>query len=1221
MDMNTIMISVLSICTFLLVFMLLVFITERKFIPYSAKFFIVMNITLALSFFYNDFSYIFEHLRIAETHDSAFILTSILCSFAFCIAAGFYPDGLIYEGEIRNRDIILKSGGTRRHYVFGIVASAVILAQITCILILFINGKLYEIVDFQFIELEGYIFYYIFLFADCLAVTVYVLFRMKKIGKLNTVFLLLFFGIILTGSVFDLIYMQDIYMDLSATIAMTVEFVYIQKLSMNRIRQGKLNSELSIIEQNSVVVGLVDDYEGIVYVIIDHKDGNDIAHENRINGAFNEYIPDIKKINSIYERLSLIGRELVIPRERDEYLTNVSRSSILENIAIGSSYQVSFKVKLKDGIHNYRLKFIASRDSEGSLIGYTVGLLNADKQVSDIQTEKAYQQAILTNAYCYYRVDFTQDKVNGSIVERIEGKLFTHESALPSYQASVLSYAEKFLKDEDKKDFIQKTSVDYMQKCFEEGNYMPEFTVKVTDKDDYFKYRRYVTYLSKDERNENLLGMVVVYDVTNQVRIEHEILQRNKQEMTISRCIKAISDYGSEGSALESLLEIIVDYYQAERACVFEVNKRTGCFELNYEWCRPELRTDKQVKFIIPYTESNFLKDRFDADKFVERDIVNNPQAGSERTVPFLQQTKINTYLSVGIKFNKEIVGFLGVANPQYDTNGVYLLNSVATLAYGEITKMNQLSEEAITLNVISKGFHSVYFVDFNTDYMHMYYTRQSNNFSYDSVTSYSGVRQEFLQSNVAAEDIERCSLVTSPEFIMKQFENQTSFAFSYINISSGRRLNFTVEYIKANEDGSRAVVCLNDVTEILKTENEAKERLEKAMVQAKSASNAKSTFMFNMSHDIRTPMNAITGFTHMAKKHIDEKEKVNEYLDKIDTASKQLLSLINEVLEMSRIESGKAEINLVPLNISEKVNNTITIVSSQAEAKGISFSGGVRNIVHNEVMADDTKLGQISLNILGNAIKYTPSGGKVSYIVEELADEPAMPGQSVYRIVVEDNGIGMSEKYLATIFEPFSRERTSTISKIQGTGLGMSIVKELVELLDGNIDIESKQNVGTKVTITIPLNISDRSAVSDIEPSSDEIKVLEGKRVLLVEDNELNREIARDILEEYGVIIDEAEDGEAAVKKYVDTLYKGMAEAYDFILMDIQMPKMNGIEASRAIRDLPLMNNRKRVPIIAMTANAFDEDRQLSIEAGMDAHLAKPINIKSLVETMITLL
>ena len=409
-------------------------------------------------------------------------------------------------------------------------------------------------------------------------------------------------------------------------------------------------------------------------------------------------------------------------------------------------------------------------------------------------------------------------------------------------------------------------------------------------------------------------------------------------------------------------------------------------------------------------------------------------------------------------------------------------------------------------------------------------------------------------------------------------------------------------------------VYMMLQINDEIQQEIEARKALEDAKIAAESASRAKTAFLFNMSHDIRTPMNAILGYTDVAIKHRDDPTRVDDSLEKIKVAGGHLLDLINDILEMSRIESDRLEITEEPADIRKLIEGVGQMTDSLAIPKSIDFQTEVGNMENPYVYIDELHANEVLINITSNAIKYTPEGGKVRFKAAQIS--PAVDGKAVFRFDIEDNGIGMSEEFQQHLFEAFSRERTSTVSKQQGAGLGLSIVKRIVDLAGGSIRVQSRQNEGSTFTVEIPVRVMDEEAVRKYEEDNRTPEIVEkelsfeNRKVLLVEDNEMNREIAAEILEDAGLVVDTAEDGAFAVKAVEDN---GLGH-YDFILMDIQMPVMDGYEAAKAIRAMP---GGDKVTIIAVSANAFEEDIQKSLAVGMNAHVAKPIDVNILLETM----
>ena len=387
-------------------------------------------------------------------------------------------------------------------------------------------------------------------------------------------------------------------------------------------------------------------------------------------------------------------------------------------------------------------------------------------------------------------------------------------------------------------------------------------------------------------------------------------------------------------------------------------------------------------------------------------------------------------------------------------------------------------------------------------------------------------------------------------------------------------------------------------------------EEIRKSAEKARKANEAKTRFLFNMSHDIRTPMNAIVGFSGLLEKSLHDEKKSLGYIKKIRVSSDILLTIINQVLEMARIESGKITLNPESVNIREMVEAMNTVFESSLTKKSLEYQCSL-NVVHDQILCDKTKMEEIILNVVSNSIKYTNPHGKITVSIDELDSEDEKNAN--YKVVVEDNGIGMSQDYLPHIFEEFSREHTSTETRVAGTGLGLPIVKSLVDRMGGTIEVESEEGKGTRFIMKFSFPVSLENQVREKEKQNipDITEKLKGKRILLAEDNDLNAEIAETVLVEAGIEVKRVEDG----LQCIEELKKMPENYYDVILMDVQMPNMDGYTATQRIRDLD--DSRAEIPIIAMTANAYDEDRRKAQEAGMDGFLAKPLDVDEMMRLL----
>jgi len=478
----------------------------------------------------------------------------------------------------------------------------------------------------------------------------------------------------------------------------------------------------------------------------------------------------------------------------------------------------------------------------------------------------------------------------------------------------------------------------------------------------------------------------------------------------------------------------------------------------------------------------------------------------------------------------------------------------------------------------------------------------------------------QYIDRFVYPPDQENMRRSLDPGHLKQELSLRQFFTVNFRRIRDGRQEYWQMKVVRSGrwKQIHGLVIGCCSVDEETRRDQETRQALEDALAQATRASKAKSSFLSNMSHDIRTPMNVVLGFTNLAMAHLDDREQVRSYLEKILVSGRHMIDLINDVLDMSHIESGKVCLDEAPCGLIELVENVAGLIRQNVEAKGQRFLVDVEQASGRRVLCDRLRLNQILLNLLGNAVKFTPEGGEVSLRVVRRPAGTA--GQVRCLFSVADTGIGMSPEFLKHIFDPFERERNTTISGIEGTGLGMAITKNLVDMMGGVIEIKSVEGKGSEFLVDIPLRLADGGEAAEERQQPPGQAAARGARrtgnILLVEDNPLNSEIAQALLEDAGFTVVTAGNGQEAVR----LLGSSPAGRFQAVLMDVQMPVMDGYEATRAVRALPDQAVAS-VPILAMTANAFEKDKQDALRAGMDGHIAKPIDVEKLLAALDRLL
>ncbi len=513
----------------------------------------------------------------------------------------------------------------------------------------------------------------------------------------------------------------------------------------------------------------------------------------------------------------------------------------------------------------------------------------------------------------------------------------------------------------------------------------------------------------------------------------------------------------------------------------------------------------------------------------------------------------------------------------------------------------------------LSVDYASIFYLDLQQDWIRVYRLGPLFRPQFAQTDHLSGIRKcfdTFIDTWVHPEDRALVRKITGAEYIRRKLSDRNTIQNHYRILVEGKEAYQQLYIVNVGKETQVAQVVMGfrNVDSEVRHELEHRRVLETTLEQAKAANIARNTFLANMSHDLRTPMNAIAGFTELARRHKDDPEKVGEYLDKIEESGRLLLQLLSDVLEFTKIESDQIHIEEQACSLPEIVDNVCAAALSRARLRGISLSSDISGLTHTDVCADRDKLEEVLIHLVYNAIKYTLRGGSVLLTAEEVKRLSA--DYAVYRFVVQDTGIGIGKDFLPYVFEPFEREKNTTLSGVQGTGLGLAITRNIVDRMGGIIEVASEVDHGSRFTVTLSLRLNHAERSEENHGGNTLERLKKGQKILLVEDNEINREIEVELLCSVGFRVDTASDGSIAV----NMIKASQPGEYALILMDIQMPVMDGHQAAQAIRKLPEPYHAG-IPIVALSANAFDEDRKRSMKSGMNAHLAKPVDMDRLIE------
>lgn len=698
---------------------------------------------------------------------------------------------------------------------------------------------------------------------------------------------------------------------------------------------------------------------------------------------------------------------------------------------------------------------------------------------------------------------------------------------------------------------------------------------------------------------------------------------------TILHQISLMDQVGNEqelSEIIHSLMQAIGNYTGADRVYIFdwETNQKDSLSN-TFEWCADEVTPEIDNLQAIPVSlMPNWVK-RFENKEAIVINDLEATKYSEPEEYELLKTQEIRSLIAVPIYANHQMNGFIGVDNPDLRHNeiSITLLSDVGGHLgcvrenLKSTVLLKKALDEATKRSEIISTIATLYVTIIHANVKERTYELLKGHDLVQKILGQKGkiddVMERLPTAFAAMEGREKFREFLNFDTLTERLRNTNYVSTEFVSINGGWRLS---RFIVKSRDTQGNVVdvlyVVRDITEEKLRELMYQKQLKESMEDAQRANISKTAFLRRMSHDIRTPLNGIVGMIHIAQKHSNDVAKLQECRQKVLQSTDYLQKLINNVLDISKLESGSLVLEHKTFDMVELLSNNMTVVAMSAYENGVRFEGGVEanTIRHRYLIGSPVHLSRVLMNLASNAIKYNHFHGTVNVHCEELSDDGNM---AVFKFVCSDTGLGMSEEFQKHAFDVFAQEGKQSTTTFSGSGLGLSIVKDIIELMGGMIELESKENVGSTFTVTVPFKIDHLVENNDSQKDScSQSMELSGKRVLLVEDNAINMEIAHAILEEEHLNITEAKNGKEALEIFQNS----KLNEYDVIIMDVMMPVMDGLEATKAIRMLE-REDAKRIPIIAMTANAFEEDRKACLDAGMDEHIGKPIDIPLLKRTI----
>ena len=951
-------------------------------------------------------------------------------------------------------------------------------------------------------------------------------------------------------------------------------------------------------KQRAVIAGLTEDF-----VCVNYVDLQTDAYENttifRISDKLSSIIPGWATERNSQERFRLFSQYAVYEPDRERFIERTSQSLVLLHLQKNPAYFVNFRIRSGKDYSYTQMKFTADYAADRTIKGLVIGIHSIDEEMR-LEAQRAEQLVViegLTEDFgCVNYVDLTTEAYADTTIYRVSDTL---AAIIPGWREErnfskrLQLFAEHAVYEPDREKFIERAGKEVVLNHLKtDPAYFVNFRWRNGDDVSYSQIKFTADYAA----DRTIKGLVIgIHSIDEEMRLE---AQRAEQLVVIEGLTE---DFGCV-----NYVDLTTEAYAD--TTIYRVSDTLAAIIPGW---REERNFSKRLQLFAEHAV--YEPDR---EKFIER-------AGKEVVLNHLKTDPayfVNFRWRIGDDVSYSQIKFTADYAADRSIKGLVIgIHSIDEVKRGEM----QRAEYMAVIASLADDFEFVGIIDKKNDELTIYRTSASlekalNVFEGEKI-GYTIFKRQ-LEQMVVEEDRKELLVRDGRDVIAEALMKDPVYKFEERLMIDGQVQYYRIKFTQDKDDPDKLVVGLlnidrqvrNEITiGEMEKELEYQNELREARDKAEGASKAKSAFLFNMSHNVLTPMNAIIGFTDIAQKEIHDIDKVAESLQKIKSSSDLLLAILNNILYISQLENGDVKVTENPVDLTRFMDDITSILQPLAQAKGIEYQVEIGDLRNHHVYADTLHINQVVINLITNAVKYTHESGTIKLKFEQK--ESVQEGVGIYSITVADTGIGMSKEFIENIFESFSREDRWEVGNQEGVGLGLAIANHLVKLMNGDIKVSSKLGKGSTFVVTLPLRLqqTEEAPVEKDEASNKPSDTLEGKRILLVEDNDLNREIAFEILEDFGMEVDTAYNGAKAVEM---VLKHGM-NYYDAILMDINMPVMNGYEATKTIRSL--QDDAHPIVIIALSANALEEDKQKSLAVGMNAHIPKPVKAAVLFDTL----